>query len=292
MITKEIISETVSELLKRAVARLPKDVESALEKAHKTESAEIAKTQLATILDNVEYARKKGIPLCQDTGIPVFYVGIGSKAKVDTGIIDEAIVEGVRIATKDIPLRSNAVHPLTRKNSGDNTGAGVPVIEIELLNGKDYLEITVLPKGAGSENMSSLALLKPSEGIAGLKRFVIESVASAGGNPCPPIIIGVGIGGTADKAMKLSKKALLRKIPSRNKDEDMACLEKEVLEAINQLRIGPMGLGGDTTALAVHVEYAFCHTASLPIAVNLQCWANRRASARIRENRIDYLNSV
>jgi fumarate hydratase subunit alpha len=292
MITKETITETVSELLKRAVTNLPEDVELALEKAHKTERRKIAKTQLATILDNIRYARKKGIPICQDTGLPVFYVGIGSKAQVDLGMIEEAIVEGVRIATKSIPLRSNAVHPLSRRNSEDNTGAGVPVIEIELLKGRDYLEITVLPKGAGSENMSRLALLKPSDGIADIKRFVVESVAAAGGNPCPPVIVGVGIGGTADTAAKLSKKALLRDISSRNKDKDMACLEKELLCAINQLGIGPMGLGGDTTALEVNIEYAFCHTASLPVAVNLQCWANRRASARIREDRAEYISSV
>jgi len=289
MITKETITETVSELLKRAVTKLPDDVESSLKKAYKAERGEIAKTQLANILDNIGYARKKGLPICQDTGIPVFYVGIGSLASVDTGIIEEAIAAGVRIATRNIPLRPNAVHPLTRKNSEDNTGAGFPVIEMEILKGKDYIEITVLPKGAGSENMSRLALLKPSEGTAGIKRFVIESVAAAGGNPCPPTIVGVGIGGTADKAVKLSKKALLRKIPSKNKDKDIACLEEELLSAINELGIGPMGLGGDTTALAVHAEYAFCHTASLPVAVNLQCWANRRASVRIHGNKAEFI---
>jgi fumarate hydratase subunit alpha len=289
MITKETITETVSELLNRAVTRLPEDVESALKKAYKVERGEIAKTQLAAIIDNVKYARKKGVPICQDTGIPVFYVGIGSNAKVDTGIIEDAIVEGVRIATECIPLRPNAVHPLTRKNSEDNTGAGVPVIVFEILTGKDYIEITVLPKGAGSENMSRLALLKPSDGIVGIKTFVIESVAAAGGNPCPPVIVGVGIGGTADKAVKLSKKALLRKISSRNKDEGIACLEEELLSSINKLGIGPMGLGGDTAALAVLAEYAFCHTASLPVAVNLQCWANRRASARIRGKRAEFI---
>jgi fumarate hydratase subunit alpha len=261
MISKERIAETVSELLKRAVIMLPEDVESALEKAHKKESFGVAKTQLAAILDNAKYARKKDLP----------------------------IIEGVRAATKGIPLRSNAVHPLTRKNSGDNTGRGVPVIEIEFLKGKDYIEITVLPKGAGSENMSRICMLKPSEGIAGIKKFILESVAAAGGNPCPPTIVGVGIGGTADRAVKLSKKALLRKISSRNNDEEMAQLEKELLVDINRLGIGPIGLGGDTSALAVHIEYAYCHTASLPVAVNLQCWANRRASARIRENRTKYL---
>jgi fumarate hydratase subunit alpha len=292
MITKETITETVSELLSRAVTRLPEDVESALEKAYKVERGEIAKTQLAAIIDNVKYARKKGIPICQDTGMPVFYVGVGSKAKLDTGIIEGAIAQGVRIATSKIPLRSNAVHPLTRKNSGDNTGLGVPVIDIDILEGKDYLEITVLPKGAGSENMSRLAMLKPSEGITGIKKFVIGSVASAGGNPCPPAVIGVGIGGTADKAVKLSKKALLRKIPSSNKDYEMARLENELLDSINLLGIGPMGLGGDITALAVHIEYAFCHTASLPVAINMQCWANRRASARIYDKRTVFSKAV
>ncbi|MFZ2456710.1 MAG: fumarate hydratase [Candidatus Altiarchaeia archaeon] len=289
MITKERIAETVSELLKRAVTALPGDVESALEKARRKEGSDAAKTQLAAILDNVKYARKTGIPICQDTGVPVIYAGIGSKADIDTGILEEAIIEGVRTATEDIPLRSNIVHPLTRKNSGDNTGLGIPVVEIEFLKGRDYIEITVLPKGAGSENMSRLCMLKPSDGVAGIKKFVLESVAAAGGNPCPPAIVGVGIGGTADKAAKLSKKALLRSIPSKNRDEEMARLEGELLLAINLLGIGPMGLGGDTSALAVHVEYAFCHTASLPVAVNLQCWANRRASARIRGNRTEFL---
>ena len=288
MITKEKITETASELLKRAATRLPEDVEEALEKAHKKESRETAKTQLAAILENIRYARKKGLPICQDTGIPIFYVGIGSKAHIDVGIIEEAVIDGVRKATKEVPLRPNAVHPLTRKNSGDNTGVGIPVLELEILKGKDYVEITVLPKGAGSENMSRLAMLKPSDGLAGLEKFVIESVAAAGGNSCPPIIVGVGIGGTADKAMMLSKKALLRRIPSRNKDALVASLERDLLERINLLGIGPMGLGGDITALAVHAEYAFCHTASLPVAVSLQCWANRRASAKIFDKRTEY----
>jgi fumarate hydratase subunit alpha len=289
MITKEKITETVSELLKRAATRLPEDVEEALEKAHKEESRETAKIQLAAILENIRYARKNDLPICQDTGIPVFYIGIGSKAQIDAGIIEEAVVDGVRKATRDVPLRPNAVHPLTRKNSGDNTGVGFPVLELEILKGKDYVEIIVLPKGAGSENMSRLAMLKPSEGIAGLEKFVIESVAAAGGNSCPPIIVGIGIGGTADKAMMLSKRALLRRVPSRNKDALVASLERNLLEKINLLSIGPMGLGGDTTALAVHVEYAFCHTASLPVAVNLQCWANRRASAKIFDKRTEYV---
>jgi len=244
---------------------------------------------LEAILENIGYAQKNKSPICQDTGIPVVYIGLGSKAPVDPGIIGDAVAAGVRRASQDIPLRSNTVHPLTRKNSGDNTGKGVPVIDVEVLNGCDYLEITVLPKGAGSENMSRLCMLNPSDGVSGITRFVLESVASAGGNPCPPVIVGLGIGGTADMAAKLSKKALLRRIPSGNADIGVARLEKELLESINKLGVGPMGLGGDTTALAVHAGYAFCHTASLPVAVNLQCWANRRASARITEKKVRYI---
>jgi fumarate hydratase subunit alpha len=188
----------------------------------------------------------------------------------------------VKVASKEIPLRPNIVHPISRKNSGDNTGAGVPVIEFEVLDGKDFIEISVLPKGAGSENMSALRMLNPSEGIVGIKKFVLDTVAAAGSNPCPPTIVGIGIGGTADRAMLLSKRALLRSLDSRNSDAAMAKLEKELLTDVNQLGIGPMGLGGKTTSLGVCVEYSFCHTASLPVAVNIQCWANRKAKARIR----------
>jgi len=288
MISKKIISGTAEELLRRAETSLPRDVEKALQAAYRAEREDIAKTQLKAILENIKYARAKAVPICQDTGLPVFYVKIGSRLEADLGAIDAAIVEGVRNATKKVPLRPNAVHPLTRKNSGDNTGTGVPVIEVELLQDADYLELTVLPKGAGSENMSSLRMLNPSEGIGGVKRFVLETVASAGGNSCPPTIIGVGIGGTADSAMSLSKKALLRRIGSRNADRGAAALEKGLLCDINGLGIGPMGLGGKTTALAVHIELAYCHTASLPVAVSMQCWANRRATARIYGNRVEF----
>jgi fumarate hydratase subunit alpha len=282
MLTREKIRDSVVELLLEAETSLPKDVENALKKAYKAEYSDIARTQLKAILDNVALAGKKKVPMCQDTGVPVFFVGLGSKAKVDIGLVTDAIIEGVKVASKEIPLRPNIVHPLTRKNTGDNTGLGVPVIEFEVLDGKDYLEITVLPKGAGSENMSALRMLNPSEGIVGIKKFVLDTVAAAGSNPCPPTIVGVGIGGTADRAMLLSKRALLRPLGSSNSDTVMAKLEKELLGDINRLGIGPMGLGGKTTSLGVNVEYCFCHTASLPVAVNIQCWANRKASVRIR----------
>ncbi len=288
MITKEAIRGTAAELIERAVIYLPEDVVKALLIALEKEEG-IARTCLQAILDNIEYAKKNSKPLCQDTGLPVFYVKIGSRAKTDLGAIEEAIRQGVRDATGKVPLRPNAVHPLTRKNSGDNTGTGMPVVEFELLGGADYIEMTAFPKGAGSENMSALKMLTPSQGISGVKRFVLETVAAAGGNPCPPTIIGVGIGGTADESCRLSKKALLRPVGSRNSDKSVAALEKDLIDRINALGIGPMGLGGRTTSLAVHAEYAFCHTASLPVAVGIQCWANRRATARITEKKIVFL---
>ena len=303
MISKKIITDTTVELLKRAVTDLPGDVELALKNALLKEENEIARMQLDSILKNVKLARKKTIPMCQDTGIISFFVRIGCDAELepDFGIIENAIREGVRIATQKIPLRPNAVHPITRENSGDNTGMGVPCIDIEILEGKHNksIEITVLPKGAGSENMSSLKMLKPSEGVNGIKKFVIETVANAGGNPCPPTIIGVGVGGSSDYAMKLAKKALLRPLERVNgtkNNEDMISghkshegemkpgeeeLANELFNEINRLGIGPMGLGGKTTCLGVNIEYAHSHTASLPVAVNIQCWANRRCTARI-----------
>ncbi len=291
MISKETISETVVELLRRAEVSLPEDVEKALERAYKNEKEKIARIQLREILDNVRHARKNNIPMCQDTGIPIFYLKIGNKLRTDLDLIEESIVDGVKKATEEIPLRPNVVNPLTRENSGDNTGIGIPIIEIEILKGKSYLEITALPKGAGSENFSAIKMLNPSDGVNGIRRFVIETVASAGGNPCPPTIIGVGIGSSADGAMKLAKKALLRKIDSNNPNEnkEIAKLERELLWEINKLGIGPMGLGGRTTSLAVNIQSAYCHTASLPVAINIQCWANRRASARIYEDGVEFL---
>jgi len=288
MVSKRIISETVQELLRKSETSLPRDVEKALQSAYKAEDSDIAKAQLKAILDNVKYARDALVPICQDTGLPVFFAEIGSHFKFDAASIESAIAEGIRKATVSVPLRPNVVHPLTRENSGDNTGAGVPVVKFGFIADADYLELTCFPKGAGSENMSSLRMLNPSEGIRGIKRFVLETVASAGGNSCPPTIIGIGIGGSADEAMLLSKKALLRRIGSKNRDRDASSLEKELLCEINGLGIGPMGLGGRTTALSVNVELAYCHTASLPVALSMQCWAGRIAKARIYADRVEF----
>lgn len=268
--------DAIVELLRKAVCDLPVDVESALEKALKAEDNETAKTQLKNILDNVKYARKEGIPICQDTGILRFYVGLG-KAGVEAEDVKGIILRAVEKATKEIPLRPNSVDALTRENSGN-----VPEIEFEFTK-NNSLEITAFPKGAGAENMSALGMLTPADGVDGIKKFVIETVKKAGGNPCPPTIVGVGIGGLSDTAMRLAKKALLRNTGKKNPDEEIAKLESQLLEEINSLGIGPMGLGGNTTSLAVHIETAPCHTSSLPVAVNLQCWANRRATVRVSE---------
>jgi fumarate hydratase subunit alpha len=277
MITDEIIKQTTMEILQNAVTDLPKDINEGLNAAYQREEAEIAKMQLRNILDNIAIAKSTKLPMCQDTGIHIFYVTFGKGMSKN---VDDAIVSGLREATKMIPLRPNAVHPLTRDNPGDNTGIKMPYINYRFSE-EDYMEIAVMPKGAGSENMSALAMLNPSQGLYGIKEFALDTIMNAGGKPCPPIIIGMGIGGSADISMKLAKEALLRPIDKRNTDNQIAELEVQISSAINDLGIGPMGLGGKTTVLAVNCEYAFCHTASLPVAINIQCWAARKAIARI-----------
>jgi fumarate hydratase subunit alpha len=208
--------------------------------------------------------------MCQDTGIMIFFAELGEEFQPGFDL-EAAIWEAVVRATVEIPLRPNAVDPLTRKNSGDNTGIGIPDIHWKLVPGKQ-LKVTAAPKGAGSENMSALRMFNPTE-IGIIKDFVFETIVNAGGMPCPPLTIGVGIGGSSDAAARLAKEALLEPL-----DDPMDDFEREIFEGVNSLGIGCMGLGGSTTALAVHVKTAYCHTASLPVAVNIQCWANRHAS--------------
>ncbi|MBN2110759.1 MAG: fumarate hydratase [Methanosarcinaceae archaeon] len=267
----DVVAATM-DILKSAETVLPRDVVDSLEAAKQRESSPVARAQLESILRNIDIAARNGIPMCQDTGILVFFVEIGRETRIDFNL-EDAIVEGVRQATGSIPLRPNAVDPLDRHNSGDNTGEGIPDIRYEFMDGKN-IRITVAPKGAGSENMSALRMLNPTE-TEDIRRFILETVLKAGGKPCPPIIVGVGIGGSFDKAARLAKSALLEDT------DDMDDFERSILDDINSLGIGPMGLGGDTTALAVHVKKAFCHTASLPVAVNIQCWANRHASVTL-----------
>jgi len=279
---EETVEKTAVEIMKRAVIHIPKDIKEALRNAYEKETSETGRTQLKAILDNVRLGESQETPICQDTGVILFYVTVGSDFG-DASFVPAALNRAVKAATVKVPLRPNAVHPLTRKNSGDNTGTNMPYINWNLGVG-EYIEVTVMPKGAGSENMSSLAMLTPGEGASAVKRFVVDQVIRAGAQPCPPTIIGIGMGGSADIALKLAKKALLRPIDQRHPDPDIADLEKELLKGVNMTGIGPMGLGGTYTSLGVNIEYAYCHTASLPVGINMQCWASRRATARIHKD--------
>ena len=286
MVSEELIRATTVQLLKRASTVLPDDVKEALNNAYEGEEENIPKMQLRAILDNIAASEESGLPMCQDTGLQIFYVGLGID---DVKNLEAGIRNGVIDATETIPLRPNAVDPLTRENPGTNVGERIPFINYRRIDG-EYIEITAFPKGAGSENMSALAMIPPSQGIRGIKEFVLKTVLDAKGKPCPPIIIGLGIGGSADISMKLAKEALLRPIDKIHPDESISELEKILMDALNETGIGPMGMGGRTTVLGVNIEKAYCHTASLPVAVNIQCWAARRASARIySDGRVEYL---
>lgn len=263
---RAIVRATVA-ALKEAETGLPADVVEALQRAREKETNPVALRELDNILANITLAADRNVPLCQDTGVIICYVTLPPTVAFTQGLI-EAIREGVKTATIEVPLRPNIVDPLTRKNTGTNTGVGIPVIHV--VPG-DRFTITVLPKGAGSENVSRSAMLLPSD-RKGIRNFVVDTVLRAEGKPCPPVILGVGIGSTFDGVSTLAKEALLLPIGEMNQ------LEQELCNAVNHLGIGPMGLGGETTALAVKVRIADCHTASLPVAVNIQCWAARRAT--------------
>ena len=277
MIREDIIKDAVYELYKQAVIVLGNDVKKSLEDALKIEDNNLAKLNINAILKNIEVAEEKGIPMCQDTGLPVVFIKLGN---VEVENLKHGVEEGIKKATKEIPIRPNIVDPLSRKNTNNNVGDYIPPIDIELID-EDYLEITILPKGFGSENNNAMKMALPAEGIEGIKQFVVESVLKAKGKPCPPTVIGVGIGGTSDLCLKLGKKALLGKVGQRNPDPEIAKLEDEILTEINNSGIGPMGLGGKITVLDVKILKAHTHTAGLPIGVCIQCWADRHATTRI-----------
>lgn len=276
------LKDALMQAVKQAATILPSDVVDALKRAEAKERSDLAKGQLSAILKNCEIARTGALPICQDTGIQTFFVEVGmsspylAKLRVIGAVIAEATAE----ATVAIPLRPNTVDPFTGKNPGDNLGRFMPYINWELVDG-DEIMITLLPKGGGSENMSALMMLTPGVGMKGLKEAVVDHVVACGGKPCPPTIVGLGIGGGADIALKLAKRALLRDVGSRHPEPVVAALEGEILELLNMSGLGPMGIGGVTTALAVHVKYAFRHPAALPLGIVLQCWADRRAKVRI-----------
>ena len=274
MITQEQVAEAVCEIYKEAAIILPDDIKKALQDAYDNEESDIARLNIKSILKNLELAQQNEIPMCQDTGLPIIFVKLG---KVQVENLEQGIIDGVKLATETVPLRTNVVDPLTRKNTGNNIGKGIPQINVELTD-EPVLELTVFPKGFGSENNNKLAMLLPGEGVEGIKKFFEESILSAGGKPCPPTVIGVGIGGSSDMVMKLAKKALLRPIDQKNEDERLSKLENELLEIANSTGIGPMGLGGKTTVLGVNVELVDTHTAGLPVGICVQCWAARHAT--------------
>jgi fumarate hydratase subunit alpha len=256
---------------REAVIRLPPDVLTVIRKAAAGETSPVARGEFENILKNIDVAEELGVPLCQDTGVPVVYLTLPPDIPFKQSLYD-AVAEGVRRATKEVPLRPNVVDPLTRHNTGDNTGVGIPAVHVK--PGEKFT-VTVLPKGAGAENSSRTAMLLPSH-VYGIEGFVVETMLHAEGKPCPPVFLGVGIGGTFDLAAGMAKEALLLPV------DTMTVFEQQICDSVNKLGIGPMGLGGDFTTLAVKVKTAGCHTASLPVAVNVQCWANRHATVEVK----------
>jgi fumarate hydratase subunit alpha len=271
------ITNTVARLFEHSCYYLPTDVIAALKQARKKEKSPVCRDVLDRILENVEIATREQIPLCQDTGAAVVMLELGQEVHISGGDLYTAVNEGVRQGYDKGYLRKSIVSQpcFARVNTKDNTPA---MIHIDIVPG-DRLKISVLPKGGGSENCSRLTVLTPDKGRRGVVEFVADLASEVGSNPCPPVIIGVGIGGTTDKAMFIAKKALLRKVGEPSPDPEVADLEREILERVNNLGIGAMGYGGTVTALAVHVETFPCHIASLPVAVNMQCWCARRAEA-------------
>lgn len=276
-IDSKVIEDTVARLCIEANLRLPPDVINAIERAEKAEPWDGAKRILSLLGDNVRIASEKTLPVCQDTGMACVFVELGQDVHIE-GDFEQAVNNGVRRGYGEGYLRKSVVcDPLRRVNTGDNTPA---LVTVKLTRG-DKMRITVMPKGFGSENMSALKMLKPADGVEGVRNFVLDTVEKAGANPCPPIIVGVGIGGSFDKAACLAKHALLRPVNEPNPDEYYAALERELLDKINALGIGPQGFGGKTTALAVLIEAMPTHVAGLPVAVNISCHATRRASASL-----------
>jgi len=277
--------EQIEELGKRLYVEsqidIPPDVRAGISAAMERETSQVARGVVSTMLRAMDISDKRQTLVCQDTGFPIFFITIGRGITIDGARMIDALTRGVERATAEHPLRSSIVSPITRENRQTSTGDGIPIFHTEFSNAIDYLDILMIPKGSGSENMSFLKMLVPSDGIAGVKKFVMEVAVGAGGKPCPPTIVGIGIGGTSDLCVLLAKKASIRPVGQRHSDPQIAALELELLAAINATGIGPMGLGGDTTALDVHVETAWTHITCNPVAVNMQCWRGERRRAKV-----------
>ncbi len=281
------VEEAAKELYIRALKRLPPDVKQGFDALAAHESEAGAKRMLGTMIRNIAVAEATDNLLCQDTGIPIYNVWIGRGVEVDGVELKRAIGRGCERATREHPLRSSVVHPITRQNQHTSTGRGIPVINVDF-TGEEALVIEMIPKGSGSENNSWLRMAVPAEGVDAVKTFVVDCVLDAGGKTCPPTIVGVGIGGTADLCVHLAKVAATRPLGSRCADPEGAKLEPELTAAVNALGVGPQGLGGDSTSFAVHVETAATHITMNPVAVNMQCHSARRARATFRPSGVEY----
>ena len=277
----QVVEDAAKELYIRALTTLPPDVRDALERAHQRETNPGAKKVFEAMFKAVDIAARKNTLICQDTGLPIYIVKIGAEYNWNGYEIKKCLYEGAKRATQEFPFRSSSTHPFTRINPQTSVGEGLPVTYYDFIPDTDSLDILMIPKGSGSENMSSMHMFYPAHGVEALKKFVIDRVLEAGSMPCPPGIIGVGMGGTADLVVRLAKEAIARPVGSRNPAPDVAAMEEELEEAINGLGIGPMGLGGDITTLGVHIETAYTHITQNPVAVNTQCWPARRSRARI-----------
>ena len=277
----EVVEKAAKELYIRALKSLPPDIKTGFTKLSGTERNTTAQSILSTMIKNISVAEQTDNLLCQDTGIPIYNVWIGRDVQVDGVLLRAAIRKGCERATREYPLRSSVVHPITRKNEHTSCGLNVPVIHFDFTDVPGLLRIEMIPKGSGSENNSYLRMAIPAEGLAAVKTFVIDSVLASGGKTCPPTIVGVGIGGTSDLCIALAKKAATRPLGTACSDPEGASLERDLSQAVNQLGVGPQGLGGDSTSFAVHIEMAATHITMNPVAVNMQCHSARRASADI-----------
>jgi fumarate hydratase subunit alpha/L(+)-tartrate dehydratase alpha subunit len=282
------VEDAAKELYIRALKMLPPDVKRGFDTLVARETDATARSVLDVMVRNIAVAEETDNLLCQDTGLPIYNVTIGRDVVVDGVALKSAIRRGCERATREHPLRSSVVHPLTRRNEHTSCGEGIPVIHVDFSDAFDGLRIDMIPKGSGSENNSWLRMAIPAEGVDAIKRFVIDCVLDAGGKTCPPTIVGVGVGGTADLCVHLAKRAATRPLGTPCADPEGATLERELSQAVNMLGVGPQGLGGDSTAFAVHVELAATHITMNPVAVNMQCHSARRASALFTETGIAY----
>jgi len=282
------VEEAAKELYIRALKRLPPDIKQGMDALARTETVPGAQRMLGTMITNIKVAEDNDNLLCQDTGIPIYNVWIGRGVDVDGMALKEAIRTGCARSTREHPFRSSVVHPVTRVNEQTSCGRNIPVINVDFTGETDALILEMVPKGSGSENNSWLKMAIPAEGVDAIKTFVVDCVLEAGGKTCPPTIVGVGVGGTADLCLHLAKVAATRPLGSRCEDAEGAKLERALGEAVNLLGVGPQGLGGDSTAFAVHVETAATHITMNPVAVNMQCHSARRARATIRAAGVEY----